>query len=290
MLARGGTQIFSDTSPWESITPILAEDPSALFAVNLESPIGEFNTVLDPSITDMNLCADASQIRVLADGGIDFVTNANNHQEDCLSAGTSNAAQALRTAGIGVAATSDVVYALAGKQNVAFIALDAYSSEADLTGLLAEIRFAHDNSDLVVVSIHWGNEYQAGPSHAQEDLAQELVDAGADVVWGHHPHVLQRMEWRASSVDGHHALVMYSLGNLLADQWMLTDAMRTAIVHIEFSRHEIESLLVIPLEMDVQTRTLQLITQNEMASLVTERLGLADLDMQGVHVEVWGDQ
>ena len=84
-------------------------------------------------------------------------------------------------------------------------------------------------ANFVVVSTHWGNEYQAGPDDRQQILAQAWVDAGADVIWGHHPHVLQRMEWITSNEDNHEALVMYSLGNLLADQFMLQDAQRSAL-------------------------------------------------------------
>lgn len=290
MLARGGTAIFTTSSPWQAVAPYLAEDPAALFAVNLESPFGDFPTAVDPLAADMNLCADPREVDVLIDGGIDLLTLTNNHSEDCVGTDPGNTARALEAAGIEGVAANEVVYVQAGRQTAAFLAINAYSGEEDLAALITGIKIARANSDLVVVSIHWGNEYQAGSTRQQEELAQTLVDAGVDLLWGHHPHVLQRMEWRESSVDGHHALVMYSLGNLLSDQWMLPDAMRTALVRIEFKRHEIKRIEVLPLRMDATAQVLQPALDNKNATLITDRLGLVEMERIGVRVEVWGTE
>ena len=77
------------------------------------------------------------------------------------------------------------------------------------------------NPDMICVSMHWGIEYQTTPNSEQKDLADFLFKNGADIIIGNHPHVLQNFEKReitlddGSSKDG---LVIYSLGNLLADQ------------------------------------------------------------------------
>lgn len=182
-----------------------------------------------------------------------------------------------------------MAYLPAGEQTVAFLALDTYSNGYELDIFEEVIRTSRGKSDLVVVSLHWGNEYQAGPTFEQEVLAQGLIDAGADLVWGHHPHVLQRMEWRESTTDGHRGLVMYSLGNLLADQYMLPDAMRTALVKIEFKSHEIRGIEVIPLMLDTQSKQLKLVTQKDMLTLITDRLGLAHLTIKSVTIGVRGE-
>lgn len=80
-----------------------------------------------------------------------------------------------------------------------------------------EIERAKENADIVVMSLHWGNEYQRFPTSAQKELGQYLIDAGVDILFGHHPHVLQPMEW-AQSTDGRTALIVYSLGNFLSGQ------------------------------------------------------------------------
>lgn len=76
---------------------------------------------------------------------------------------------------------------------------------------------AKSNADLVLVHMHWGLEYDSGYHPRQRDLAHALVDAGADVVIGHHPHVLEPVEVYK------HSVILYSLGNFVFDQgWSRT--------------------------------------------------------------------
>ena len=266
MLARGGEPIFNSFSPWGDIAQYFSEKETGLFAVNLESPLGLLDLSEDPNRMDMNLCAAEDTISILKQAGIDLVTTANNHGRDCTASDTNNT---LDKAGIQALDDSHgVLFIPIGEQTVAFSNINAYSDGYDLEMVLDDLSSARYQSDLVVVSIHWGNEYQAGPSQAQEHLAQELIDAGADLVWGHHPHVLQRMEWMTSVKDGHRGLVMYSLGNLLSDQWMLPDALRTALIQIEFSDHKIKTIGIIPVKMDVGTATLGYAEEAELHTIV----------------------
>ncbi|MEO2076140.1 MAG: CapA family protein [Bacillus sp. (in: firmicutes)] len=80
-----------------------------------------------------------------------------------------------------------------------------------------EIRRAKKASDIVVMSIHWGNEYQRIPTNAQKDLARFLANEGVDIIFGSHPHVLQPMEW-IKTTDGRNVFVVYSLGNFISGQ------------------------------------------------------------------------
>jgi poly-gamma-glutamate synthesis protein (capsule biosynthesis protein) len=86
----------------------------------------------------------------------------------------------------------------------------------DLEPALQAVREARGRADVVVVSLHWGNEYQHQPTKRQRDIARALVAAGCDLILGHHPHVLQPAEVLES--DGHKALVAYSLGNFISNQ------------------------------------------------------------------------
>lgn len=98
---------------------------------------------------------------------------------------------------------------------------DAVHLSLDIDRLAGEVRAAKALADLVVVSFHWGVEYRTTPLPEYPALAKTLVDAGADVILGHHPHVLQPLE-RLESADGRPALVAYSLGNLvsnMAESW-----------------------------------------------------------------------
>ncbi len=86
----------------------------------------------------------------------------------------------------------------------------------ELESALAAVREARAKADIVVVSIHWGHEDQHQPTKRQRDIARKLVAAGCDLLLGHHPHVLQPLEWM--TVNGRPALVAYSLGNFISNQ------------------------------------------------------------------------
>jgi poly-gamma-glutamate synthesis protein (capsule biosynthesis protein) len=81
--------------------------------------------------------------------------------------------------------------------------------------MAAEIDALRPLCDYLVVSMHWGEEYQMKPSAAQEDLARFLAEHSVDLVIGHHPHVLQPLA-RLPRPDGGETLCFYSLGNFIA--------------------------------------------------------------------------
>lgn len=74
------------------------------------------------------------------------------------------------------------------------------------------------STDIQIVIIHWGNEYQRTASEFQVKLAQKLSDAGVDIIVGSHPHVVQPVEMIKSTDGKHDTLVIYSLGNFLSNQ------------------------------------------------------------------------
>jgi poly-gamma-glutamate synthesis protein (capsule biosynthesis protein) len=78
------------------------------------------------------------------------------------------------------------------------------------------VRAARQQADVVVVSLHWGVEDHHVPTQHQREVAAKLFAAGADLILGHHPHVLQPMEMQEQ--DGHHVAVAYSLGNFISNQ------------------------------------------------------------------------
>ncbi len=88
---------------------------------------------------------------------------------------------------------------------------------ADEAQVLAAVKAARAECDLLVVSIHWGVEYAPAPRPEDVELAHKMLDAGASVIVGHHPHVLQPIEMYHTA-DGRNALIFYSLGNFLSNQ------------------------------------------------------------------------
>jgi poly-gamma-glutamate synthesis protein (capsule biosynthesis protein) len=88
---------------------------------------------------------------------------------------------------------------------------------ADEAAVLAAVKAARAQCDMLVVSIHWGVEYAPAPRPDDVDLAHKMLEAGATVIVGHHPHVLQPVETYRTQ-DGRNTVIFYSLGNFLSNQ------------------------------------------------------------------------
>ncbi len=176
----------------------------------------------------------------LASAGIDVVSVANNHAYDQGTAGLVDTLAALDEAGVGsVGGARDLPGAYQpwltthSGTRVAFLAFtrpmnrlprrtktNAYVARLEpLEPVLEAIGAARDRADLVIVSVHWGHDFQTTVAPEQRRLAKRLVDAGADVILGTGPHVLHEVERLAS--DRGQALVAYSLGNLISPQGYL---------------------------------------------------------------------
>ncbi len=228
MLARDIATLMDDygaTYPFEHVAPILADADVTI--ANLEGTFTERGTAADKKYTFRTPPRDAAG---LALAGIDVVSMANNHALDFgpeglhdtiaaldsagiahSGAGENDAAarqpaileaRGLRVAFLSFAATSDAVAATPDADGVAWGSVDTISED---------VRRARAQADVVVVSLHAGNEYADEPSDTQRLLAQAAVDAGATLVLGHHPHVLQRWEFSGPS------FIAYSLGNFVFD-------------------------------------------------------------------------
>jgi poly-gamma-glutamate capsule biosynthesis protein CapA/YwtB (metallophosphatase superfamily) len=88
---------------------------------------------------------------------------------------------------------------------------------ADEAAVLAAITKARSQCDMLVVSIHWGIEYAPAPRPEDVETAHKMLEAGASVIVGHHPHVLQQVETYRTT-DGRDTVIFYSLGNFLSNQ------------------------------------------------------------------------
>lgn len=88
---------------------------------------------------------------------------------------------------------------------------------ADEAQVLAAVKAARAACDMLVISVHWGIEYAPAPRPEDVDMAHKMLDAGASVIVGHHPHVLQPIE-TYTTADGRMGVIFYSLGNFLSNQ------------------------------------------------------------------------
>ncbi len=221
MLGRGVEQAANraaDWQPFNALAPLITS--AEVLAANLESPL----TTAPVETQGYMLCASPGQGNVLRKASFDLVTLANNHRLDCGQAGADQTQVVLRELGIlSAGPNTDVVYTDSHGVRLAFLALDDVLSPLDTMKVRPILENAEKQADLVIVSIHWGSEYQPAPSNRQRGLAAELIAAGADVIIGHHPHVIQPFEILYRGAKNSPIPVYFSLGNALFDQHGLPD-------------------------------------------------------------------
>ncbi|MDY6874837.1 MAG: CapA family protein [Chloroflexota bacterium] len=220
MLGRGVAQALD--GDWETafaeVRPWLAEADLAF--ANLESPL---TTV--PQMSDgYDLRAPPEAVAALRVAGFDVVSLANNHALDAGEAGLAETVGTLNATGI-VGLAGWETGAL-GNWEIGFLAFDDSVTPLDVEAAAEAVSAAAEQGGVVLVSIHWGGEYQAAPGPRQRAIASALADAGADIIVGHGPHVLQRVEWVGET------LVAYSLGNFLFDQPYPADCRQGAILRL----------------------------------------------------------
>lgn len=161
---------------------------------------------------------DAALAHTLPAGGIDVVTVANNHTFDYGQRGFDDTLAALRSARIGYFGTgdasegSDYDMSLLRTVNGVTIGLVGYQTWTDTPEVERKIRTDFDRlraagADVLIPFFHWGIESEHTPYEVQTNLAHLAIDAGADLVVGTHPHVIQSMEIYRGK------LIAYSFGN-----------------------------------------------------------------------------
>jgi poly-gamma-glutamate capsule biosynthesis protein CapA/YwtB (metallophosphatase superfamily) len=215
--------------------------------VNLETPVAPRSS---RGSKPFQFDAPIALLQALKSSGIQLVSFANNHVFDQGVAGFAETMGHLKESGIQFAGAGESMQAawqpvileknqikigvlgmtrwLNGHRNpekaeaphAAFFPAaseDKAAVELDEKGVLEKVKAARAQCDLLLVSIHWGIEYAPAPRQEDAALAHALVEAGADVIIGHHPHVPQPVETYLSA-DERHCLILYSLGNFLCNQ------------------------------------------------------------------------
>lgn len=191
---------------------------NAIVWANLEGPV-LYNAPITP-VNGMTFAFATSSLQILRDTNINFLNLANNHGLDQNRKGFEETQKILRENSftfMGDPAKIGAVSLATTTVNGREFALLGFNATwptfklDEATKLIREVKSS--SSRLVLVMIHWGEEYKLTHNAEQEKIARALIDAGADVVFGHHPHVVQDIE----KYNGKY--IFYSLGNLLFDQW-----------------------------------------------------------------------
>jgi len=196
--------------------------------VNFENPMTSRGNRIRK---EYNFRCNPKYVTLLKDAGIDIVTLANNHVYDFGDEGVFDTIDLLDSAGIKhvgagknlASARSPFIFHARGKRIVFLAYLDsvrtssllfatdstAGPANADLSAMQRDIQAIRDSADFIVVNLHWGIEKSREPTERQVELAHRLIDFGADLIIGHHPHRLQAIE------RYHGKVIAYSLGNFV---------------------------------------------------------------------------
>jgi poly-gamma-glutamate synthesis protein (capsule biosynthesis protein) len=233
---------------------------------------------LDASISDagepiacertLSLLAPSRSVEGLAFAGFDVITVATNHAKDCGGAGFCgdrpllDSLANLRAAGIAtvgggrtrseahapaVLAAGGVRFAFLGYDDVAR-GLGAGESTPgtavlDAPSLREDIAVARSRADVVIVLAQWGVEYESLPTERQVELARLAVDAGAALVVGNHPHVVQAVEWRGG------AFIAYALGNFVFDQDWSLETQQGMVLEATFHGARLVAVRLLPVRI-----------------------------------------
>ena len=220
--------------------------------VNLETPLTSGG---DPQTwKDVVFRGDPRLAQGMADSGIDVVTMANNHAGDQGDSGLMDSIRHVRKAGIKVCGAGEdlaaarlprfftvdgVRVAFLGFTDVLPVGFPATSASpgtspgrSDVAAVKEAVHRAAEKADYVVVAWHWNFEFTTAPSYLESSEGKAMIDAGADLVIGHHPHVLQGVQ------AYHGGFIAWSTGNLVFDHQSGSCA-QTMLVRAELSKKRI---------------------------------------------------
>lgn len=187
--------------PFADVQQYFATDDCTF--INLEGPLTERGTPADKKFV---FRGPTSYVNILTQGSVEFANLSNNHTYDYGKVGMQDTIDTLKAAG--------VQYTEYGGSTLftteSGLTIGVYT-ENGVTNSYAAVKaikaLKDQGAEVIVACFHWGSEYHYRPSNTQKTVARDAIDAGADIVYGHHPHVLQKVETYG---DG---IIFYSLAN-----------------------------------------------------------------------------
>ena len=258
ILARGVAEAArqSRLSPLRNMASLFSKADIAF--VNLESPFWDKKPY---GASELIFRAEPPMIDALTSAGIDVVSTANNHARDCYYEGVEFTLGLLKRNGIAVAgsgenaeaAHADSVLERNGlrfgflgytfdQSNGNHFDIDPRIAMLDIDQMRRDVAGMKRRAHVIVVSMHAGAEYWTRQHPVQTSFAQAAIEAGARLVVGHHPHVVQPVERYR---DG---IIFYSLGNLVFDQ-RRKETQAGLVVDVSFKGAELAGYKLIPVDI-----------------------------------------
>ncbi|MBS4534132.1 CapA family protein [Clostridium sp. D2Q-14] len=216
-------------------------EPVKKYLEQSDIAIGNFETTTAGDEYDVSsypsFNSPMSTMKTMKYAGYDVLSTANNHSLDTGKKGIINTIDNIKSKGLEYIGTSKEEGSrfLLREENGIVLSFLAYTyglngndvrlSEEELSYMInlideekikEDITQAKNVSDKVIVSMHWGNEYNREPNERQLELADKMFEWGADIILGSHPHVIQRSE--IIKKNGEDKFIIYSMGNFISNQ------------------------------------------------------------------------
>jgi poly-gamma-glutamate capsule biosynthesis protein CapA/YwtB (metallophosphatase superfamily) len=190
----------------KGLNNIFAEDD--LTTVNLETTL---TNATQKATKKFRFKGDPSYTKILELGGIEAVNLANNHIHDYLEKGYTDTIAALKNQGIGYFGYDNQYLTEVKGVKIGALGFEGWQDTPQIREKVSQAikRLKDQGAQIVLVHYHWGIERQYVPNASQKSLARFTIDSGADLVLGHHPHVVQGIE------EYNGKFIVYSLGNFM---------------------------------------------------------------------------
>lgn len=218
----------------------------------------------------------------LKGAGFNLLNLANNHTMDQGREGLTNTIKVLKSSGIvtlGAGMTRSEarkpVFIEKGNTRIGFLGYSDFPPEGymydenkadvarvDMKSLGEEVKAAREQCDFLVVSFHWGKEFDFYPGDRQREMAHAAVENGAGLIIGHHPHVLQRVEEYKGK------LIFYSLGNFVFDRQLPKGTDESVIIDITVDGGGWKETRIIPVSIE---DCKPIIAQGQTAELILDK-------------------
>jgi len=211
--------------PFSGVIDLFANDDLTL--VNLE---GTFTDSTQSAKKRYNFRAPPEYADILTLGSVEAVSLANNHTLDYLEQGMNDTKQALDERGIAYCSHFEPAVIEIKGVRIALVGLSYPIRESNVNWMREQVAAYRDQPDidLIIAKFHWGAEYWYLPFQYQIDAARQVIDSGADLVVGTHPHVLQGIEMYEGKP------IFYSLGNFSFGGNSSPRDIDTAVIQVEY--------------------------------------------------------
>lgn len=183
-----------------------------------------------------SFCTTPEIAKGLQESGFDVVTLANNHSYNFGNLGFEETKNNLSNLGIKSVGWGNLEIVEKNGIKFGFLGFDYVTSQRNIEADLKLIKDSDLKVDVLIVSPHWGEEYKATANSFQTSLAKRMIENGADLIIGHHPHWVQNSEIIGA------VPVYYSLGNFIFDQMWSEETKKGLVVKVIFEGDKIKEI------------------------------------------------